>query len=702
MAAATTRGKIVDCVHPHMKTVTPVPATDAAQIEFLKGGGEMGGRIRAFNWETHPLGPPERWPQPLRTAVRLLLNTGHPMYIWWGPELFCFYNDAYRQSIGPERHPGSLGQSGREVWAEIWDIIGPQIDQVMSGGGATWHENALVPITRNGRREDVYWTYSYGPIDDSTAASGVGGVLVVCTETTAIVLAEKQRSEQMLHQRRFFEQAPAFIIIMRGPEHVVDFINDAHRAVFGSDNWIGKRIREAFPSIEGQGFFEKLDAVYATGEIFEARDAEVRFRRTPQSDEEIHYFNFTYAPLSDVNGLISGIVCVGFDTTDTHRVNEKLRDADRRKDEFIATLAHELRNPLAPIRNALQIARSHGATEAQRRWSHDVIDRQLRNMALLLDDLLDVSRITRGTLQLRLEPVELAAIIDTAIETARPLIDMRKHRLTVLLPRQAVWLSADALRLAQAISNLLTNAAKYSEPHGAIRLEATTKSKQLLIQVADEGMGIEPHMLSRIFEMFAQGKPAVERAEGGLGIGLSLVKGLIGLHGGTVEAASGGPGKGSVFTIRLPLPRMVVGSSEPQADSGAQPTGGVGRRVLVVDDNRDIAESLALLLELEGHQTRVAYDGRYALEIADAFEPEVVVLDIGMPHLNGHETASELRKRTWAANTVFVAVTGWGQPDDRRRSLDAGFHHHFVKPVDPAELRALLTPNFSARHSESE
>lgn len=342
---------------------------DTPQIEFLEGGGEMGARMRAFDWTTHPLGPPEEWPQTLRTAIRLLLNTGHPMYIWWGAELFCFYNDAYRQSIGPERHPGSLGRLGREVWDEVWHIIGPQIDQVMSGGGATWHENALVPITRNGRREDVYWTYSYGPIDDSTAKNGVGGVLVVCAETTATVLAEKQQEEEMLRQRRLFEQAPAFIIVMRGPEHVVEFLNDAHRAVFGSYDWIGKTIREAFPSIEGQGFFEKLDAVYATGEAFEARDAEVRYRRTPQSAEEIHYFNFTYAPLFDANGAIGGIFCIGFDVSDAQSVNEKLRDADRRKDEFIATLAHELRNPLAPIRNALEIARLPSSTEAQRRWS---------------------------------------------------------------------------------------------------------------------------------------------------------------------------------------------------------------------------------------------------------------------------------------------------------------------------------------------
>jgi signal transduction histidine kinase len=665
---------------------------EAQQPDFLKDGGELGALIRAFDWARHPLGRPENWPQPLRTAIRLLLNTGHPMYIWWGPELFCFYNDAYRQSIGAERHPGSLGQPGREVWAEIWDIIGPQIEQVMGGGGATWHENALVPITRDGRREDVYWTYSYGPIDDSLAVSGVGGVLVVCTETTAIVRGEMRRAQQMARQRRLFEQAPAFIILMRGPEHVVSFLNDAHRVVFNSDDWLGRPIRAAFPSIKGQGFFEKLDVVYATGEPFEARDAAVRFRRTPSSAEEIHYFNFTYAPLLDENGVIDGISCVGFDVTETHEVNEKLQDADRRKDEFIATLAHELRNPLAPIRNALQIARSQNSTEAQRRWSLEVIDRQAGNMALLLDDLLDVSRITRGTLQLRLEAVELAAVIDTAIETARPLMDARKHRLTVDLPQKPLRLFADALRLAQAVSNLLTNAAKYSEPGGEIRLDVMLDASDTRIRVADQGIGIEPHMLTRIFEMFAQGTTADDHVEGGLGIGLSLVKGLVELHGGVVDAASDGPGKGSVFTIRLPLPRGLAGGVG-DTHTPVNPTGATGKRILVVDDNRDITETLSLLLQLEGHDTRIAYDGKEAMEVAEVFQPEIVVLDIGMPHLNGHATASRLRKRPWAKNTVFVAVTGWGQPADRHRSAAAGFHHHLVKPVALSALRVVLQRN---------
>ena len=284
-------------------------------LNFLQGGGEMGEHIREHDWAAHPLGTPDHWPRALRTVLRLILNSGHPMYVWWGPELYCFYNDAYSQSIGPERHPTSLGQKGREVWSEIWPIIGPQIDQVMSGGGATWHENALVPITRFGKREDVYWTYSYSPIDDVEAPNDVGGVLVVCTETTQTVRADQLRAEDAARQRRLFEQAPGFIIAMRGPDHVVEFVNDAHKALFGSDEWTGLSIREAFPSIEGQGFFELLDNVYATGQTYRADAVDVTFQRSPAAAPVTRALTFIYAPLYDEHSAISGIFCEGFDVT---------------------------------------------------------------------------------------------------------------------------------------------------------------------------------------------------------------------------------------------------------------------------------------------------------------------------------------------------------------------------------------------------
>jgi len=295
-------------------------------LDFMARGGEMGERMRAYNWSSHPLGPPGSWPQPLRTAIRLILNTGHPMYVWWGPELFCFYNDAYRQSIGPERHPGSLGQPGREVWAEIWPIIGPQIDQVMSGGGATWRENHLVPITRNGKLEDVYWTYSYGPIDDSAAPHGVGGVLVVCTETTEQIMARRQLAAERERQHLMLQQMPGFAALLAGPEHRYEYVNDAYRVIAGDRDFVGRTVREVFPDLAGQGFHELLDRVYATGEPFTARAMPIRLDR-PDGERVI---DFLYQPVRDNSGQVAGIFVGGYDITEGHRAEAELQETAER------------------------------------------------------------------------------------------------------------------------------------------------------------------------------------------------------------------------------------------------------------------------------------------------------------------------------------------------------------------------------------
>ena len=287
-------------------------------LTFLAGGGEMGALMRVHDWEDTPLGEPAGWPQSLRTAIRLLLNCGHPMYIWWGPDLICFYNDAYRRSIGPERHPSSLGQPGRKVWEEIWPIIGPQIEQVMSGRGATWNENHLVPITRNGRREDVYWTYSYSPIDHAEAPHGVGGVLVVCSETTEKVLAEQRLVVEIERQRRMFQKAPGFIAVLSGPNHIYEYVNEAYLTIAGQRDFIGRSVREALPELEGQGFYELLDHVYRTGERFIARAMPVRL----SNDASTRLIDFLYEPMCDEAGEIYGIFVGGHDIT-AHKEAER-------------------------------------------------------------------------------------------------------------------------------------------------------------------------------------------------------------------------------------------------------------------------------------------------------------------------------------------------------------------------------------------
>jgi PAS domain S-box-containing protein len=371
------------------------------------------------------------------------------------------------------------------------------------------------------------------------------------------------------------------------------------------------------------------------------------------------------------------------------RLNVELSEADRRKDEFLATLAHELRNPLAPITNALEILRLKDPGDPDMRWTRDVIDRQVRQMTRLVDDLLDVARITRARIDLRRERVALAAVVHGAVEAARPSIEASGHELRVQLPDAPIWLDADPTRLTQVLLNLLNNAAKYTPRGGRIDVEAAVEGGQALVRVRDTGIGIASEHVGNLFEMFSQIVPALERSQGGLGIGLALARGLVELHGGSVQARSDGPGQGSEFTVRLPLADAPANATVAAAP--APPTASP-LRVLVVDDNVDAADSLAVMLELHGHAVAVAHDGPAALEAAGRFAPDVMLLDIGMPGMNGYEVAERLRQEEvrGGRRMLLVALTGWGADEDKRRAMSAGFDHHLTKPVDPAGLDAVL------------
>jgi PAS domain S-box-containing protein len=395
-------------------------------------------------------------------------------------------------------------------------------------------------------------------------------------------------------------------------------------------------------------------------------------------------------PFRDARGEITGAIVVVQDITAHKEAHQALQAADRRKDEFLATLAHELRNPLAPIRNAVQVLKVKGSSDPDAQWVPELVDRQLEHMSRLLEDLLDVSRIAHDKLELRRQRVELAEVVRTAIETCRPHLDGAGHQLSVTLPVGPVHLDADPVRLAQVFSNLLTNAAKYTHAGGHIRLGAELRDGELAVSVRDDGIGISPEMLPRVFEIFSQGQEVLERSRGGLGLGLSLVRGLLELHGGRVEARSDGAGRGSEFVVYLP----VLADGAPARGGGAAGVGpDVGparRRMLIVDDMRDNADSLALVMRMQGHDVQTAYGGEEAIVRAAQWRPEVVVLDIGMPRPNGLDVCRHLRAQPWGQAMVLVALTGWGREDDRRRTEAAGFDHHLVKPTDPAALAALI------------
>jgi signal transduction histidine kinase len=372
---------------------------------------------------------------------------------------------------------------------------------------------------------------------------------------------------------------------------------------------------------------------------------------------------------------------------------EELKEAARRKDEFLAVLAHELRNPLAPIRNALQILGLAGGQDLTGKEDQrllKMVDRQVRHLVRLVDDLLEVSRITRGKVHLRKELVDLRVLVENAVETSRPLIDAAGHQLIVSVPSEPLMLEADPVRLVQVLANLLNNAGKYMDPGGHIWLTAQRQGDEVVVRVRDTGIGIPAELLPHIFDLFTQVDRLSGRSQGGLGVGLTVAQSLVNMHGGTIHAHSAGPGRGSEFTVILPL------APRPSAQRGEEPAGGPqsralpGYRVLIVDDNRDAAESLGLLLSLLGSEVRVVYDGPAALEAMSREQPAVVLLDIGMPGMDGYEVARRVRQQPALKDVTLIALTGWGQEEDRRRCCEAGFDHHLVKPVEIDVLQALL------------
>jgi len=546
---------------------------------------------RAFDWSTTALGPVATWPQSLRTIVQVILDSPMPMFLWWGPELIQIYNDAYRPSLGSSgRHPQALGMRGRECWTDIWDAIGPQIEQVMSGGPPTWHEDQYLPIERNGRLEDVWWTYSYSAVRSDDGS--IGGTLVVCQETTSRMRAERERAGLLhaleLERSRLatvFQQAPAFLAVLRGEQHIFELANDSYYQLVGHRELIGRPITEALPEVRDQGFFALLDQVLTTGEAVVGREVSVLLARTPGDAPEERFVDFVYQALVEADGTRSGIAAHGYDVTEqvsARREVERLLheseraradaelaraaavQADLAKSQFLANMSHELRTPLNAIQGYVQLIDLgiHGPITGAQRETLARIDRAQRHLLGLVNDVLNFTRMGAGRVEYDVQEVDVADVIADVLPLVEPQLAQKQIDLEVRLstPRADVGppvrVLADYEKLGQIFLNLLSNAIKFTPSGGHIVVSFTTRedgsapSDVAYFQVADTGIGIPRDRLDAIFDPFVQVRTDYARGTGGTGLGLAISRDLARGMGGDLRVRSV-EGKGSTFTVAL-------------------------------------------------------------------------------------------------------------------------------------------------------
>ena len=534
--------------------------------DCFPGDSEMAARCRAFDWATTPLGPVESWSRSLRTIVSTMLASRHPMFLWWGPELTQIYNDGYKPSFGISgRDVAALGARGREHWAEIWPIIGPQIEEVLAHGAATWHEDQLVPIERNGRLEDVYWTYGYSPARDDDGA--IAGVLVVVQETTARVIAanEHERLLRELETERqrlayVFQQAPAFLAVMRGREHVFELANAAYQKLVGHRDLVGKRLVDAIPEIVAQGFVDLLDDVLETGKPFIGQEVMVQIQQTPGSPLTDHYLDFTYLPLVEADGTRAGVIAHGSDVTqhvltrrEVERAREMAEHANRAKSEFLAIMSHELRTPLNAIGGYAELLEMgvHGPVTPEQLGAIDRIRRSQRHLLGLINGVLNYTRVEAGVVQYDVEDV----LLGDALMACEALIEPQVKAKDLLFSSRdcdgGLVVRADGEKLQQILLNLLTNAVKFTPSGGRIDIACRAHDQTIAIDVSDTGRGIAEHQLARVFEPFVQVDASFTRTQEGVGLGLAISRDLARGMGGELTLTSK-VGEGSTFTLTLP------------------------------------------------------------------------------------------------------------------------------------------------------
>ena len=653
--------------------------------------------MRGFDWPATALGPVTAWPGALRTIVSVMLRHRQPMAVWWGDTCVHLYNDAFRSILG-DKHPAALGQSGAAVWVDSWDSIGAMIRTVLASGSASSTEHLL------DHQEQSCITLSYSPVPDDYGSNG--GVLVTAAidrpaDLAAHLELQRLRRETQAALRaseeKFaaaFELSPLALTITSVADGRLVEVNEGFLRLSGysREETLGRTIDELQLWIEPEKRAAGLAQLRSGQRIF---GSEARFR-TKSGDETVGLIGSTVIHLGGKPHVLSSIA----DVTALKRTEEQLRqrsaeaesllqtlkDTDRRKDEFLAMLGHELRNPLAAIRNAVAIASLDAARQPR---ALEIARRQTEQLGRLIDDLLDVARITQGRISLHKETAGLGDIVARAVESTRPFIESRGLTLTVAQPLQPIVVEADPARLEQVFVNLLSNAGKYTDEGGQVHVRLERRGDMAAVCVRDTGIGMAPETIARMWDLFAQADRTLDRSQGGLGIGLTVARRLVELHGGHIEAHSEGVGEGTELVVLLPsLAASHQGGDDRPVLAGHAATA----RVLLIEDNLDAAESLQMLLEMLGHQVRVAHDGLAGLQAAAADPPQVMIVDIGLPGIDGYEVARRVRQDARLDGVRLIALTGYGREEDREKAIAAGFDRHLVKPIDPQALEALVEP----------
>ena len=693
---------------PRRRSAVPVPhaSSNAPDAPRLRTGGYD--RPRARRREPAPLGPVESWPQELTSAFRLIAANPAPAIIWWGRDFVQLKNDACTRLFGCGR---SFGLPAN-IQDDLWNALGTSVSQTFECNTATLALERRVRAASPAGDRELYGSFSITPIRDSQGAAI--GVMAIGTDDTRAVLA-RQRSAVLSRLHGLARAGSLNTACEWGAAALASEARDVPFALLyladdsgtarlvGSAGALPKELDSAFNPAERPAPWPLHR--FEPGEMHRRATLPPPYRQAARDADDalvlpVHFHaqgvraTYLVAALprrrpfdNDFREFLTSAAALIAAGLAAAAASEAARDgADASRNEFLAMLAHELRNPLAPIRSATELLSFADSNPMSLPHARAIRERQLGQLVRLVDDLLDVSRLSRGTLELKRAPIDLRTAAASAIESVRPLVDAARHTLSVHLPKAAVPLDGDHARLTQALANVLTNASQYTHPGGHIDLTMEVVGRTARIRVTDDGIGVDAALVPRMFDMFTQGEQRSGEPRRGLGIGLTVARTMIEMHGGAIDVASPGRNRGSEFVIALPMRAELV---EPPS-TNIYRAGNARRKILVADDNVDAAAAMAEILGVMGHDVRTAKDGLEALEVAEHFRPDVILLDIGMPHLDGYEVCRRIRQRAWGRKLPVYAVTGWGQASDRQRTREAGFDAHLVKPVSIEAINALI------------